>query len=195
MSKRVRDTKAGESISAYVVTNRRGELLATVQAHFSGAGVCTVNVYDNEAGFQSSRAGGYGYDKFTAALGGMRIAGHTLTNHCEGSRKPPKGAPLFPVGYKPAKGWSLANYAIRVRDNADAPWRQLTIDESRATKWLDHPQETRESLSDEYGERTNVAKLRAMRERGDMVTGYSSCYKKAGLDYLRARGLRVHKAI
>jgi hypothetical protein len=33
-------------------------------------------------GLQKGRAGGYGYDKRTAALSGLLIDGHTLANHC-----------------------------------------------------------------------------------------------------------------
>ena len=33
-------------------------------------------------GLQQSSAGGYGYDKFAAALAGLIIDGHTMANHC-----------------------------------------------------------------------------------------------------------------
>ena len=33
-------------------------------------------------GLQQSSAGGYGYDKFAAALAGLIIDGHTIANHC-----------------------------------------------------------------------------------------------------------------
>lgn len=71
--------------------------------------------------FQASRAGGYGYDKRTAALSGMIIDGIPLTDHC--SRY---GAPIgpdhgrFPTGYEPPKGFRLSNY-IRVDRDPERP--------------------------------------------------------------------------
>ena len=127
--KQVRETTAGQSISAYVVLNRKGEHVATVQSHYSNGGTVTVDVWshgdaaaaanwktarkigritDKQAvelasmapdyyttpesreswaahhrfGLQQGRAGGYGYDKFTAALADLIIDGHSLANHC-----------------------------------------------------------------------------------------------------------------
>lgn len=129
MSKQVRETTAGRSISAYVVLNRKGEHVATVQSHYSDGGTVTVDVWshgdatnarnwktarangrvsDKDAAalitsapdyyttpesredwaafkrfnLQHGRAGGYGYDKFAAAIAGLIIDGHTLANHC-----------------------------------------------------------------------------------------------------------------
>lgn len=76
--KQVRETAAGKSISAYVVLNASGAYVATVQAHYSDGGTCTVNVWDRNKPLQEARAGGGGYDKFTAALSGMYIDGHRL---------------------------------------------------------------------------------------------------------------------
>lgn len=129
MATQVRETAAGKSISADIVLNKKGEHVATVQAHFSNGGTVTVDVWnhgddacwrslvtarkagaitdkalqkaiaaapdyyvDHEArekwaaytlfGLQQGRAGGYGYDKFAAALAGLIIDGHTMANHC-----------------------------------------------------------------------------------------------------------------
>lgn len=131
MATQVRETKAGSSISAYVVLNKKGEHVATVNAHFSNGGTVTVDVWNlgtypverclaaasksgavtpaqldkAEAasrakrdwarpeehssfaaydlfGLQQGRAGGYGYDKFAAAIRGLWIDGVQLTDHC-----------------------------------------------------------------------------------------------------------------
>jgi hypothetical protein len=196
MAKYVRETKAGRSIAAWIVTNGRGELVANIQAHFSDSGGVTVNAWDMATdGVQIGRATGYGYDKLTAALAGMKIGGHTLSNHCEVQKKKPRGAPLFPRDYKTPRGYSLANFSLRVRDDSESPWRRLTMDEQRATRFMDWPPEKRAELSNEFGERENANKLAAMAARGDILTGYDSCFKRSGLDYLRARGLRVFQAI
>jgi len=82
MSKYVTDTAAGKSISAYIVL-KNGKEIATVRAYFSNGGACLVNVYSmNGSEFQHKRTGGYGYDKFTAALSGLVIDGVTLNDHC-----------------------------------------------------------------------------------------------------------------
>lgn len=46
MAVQVRETKAGKSISAYVVLNKKGEQVATVNAHFSDGGRVTVDVWN-----------------------------------------------------------------------------------------------------------------------------------------------------
>lgn len=81
--KQVRETTAGKSISAYVILNKKGEHVATVQSHYSNGGTCTVDVWsENGDPLQQGRAGGYGYDKFAAALAGLKIDGHTMADHC-----------------------------------------------------------------------------------------------------------------
>lgn len=128
MAKQVRETKEGAAISAYVVLNKKGEQVATINAHYSNGGTVSVDVwnigeavdrsfatacktnkvtakqiakmaeqapdyYKEESeriawaardlfGLQQSKAGGYGYDKFAAALAGLIIDGHTMANHC-----------------------------------------------------------------------------------------------------------------
>jgi len=167
-SKYVRETKAGKSISAWVIHNSRGDYVATVQAHYADSGRVLVNVWQSESAylrsfaavsdgidmkaektsraahdeyqFQYASAGGYGYDKTVAALSGLIIDGHPLTDHC-GSRLPyPDGLDHFPASFVAPDGWSLAN------------WRK---------------------------------------EGG----GWSDCYRLPGLDYLRAVGYRLTQAI
>ncbi len=107
MAKQVRETHAGSSISAWVILNKKGEHVATVNAHYSNSGTVTVDVWNRgdavercnaavEKHFkatgktsrfyhhdlQQGRAGGYGYDKFTAALAGLWIDGQQMANHC-----------------------------------------------------------------------------------------------------------------
>jgi hypothetical protein len=129
MAKQVRETTAGGAISAFVVLNKKGEHVATVNAHYSNGGRVSVDVWnhgdkaaarclatakktgalteakfdatkakapdyyttdDSRAdwaaydlfGLQQSSAGGYGYDKFAAALSRLIIDGHTMADHC-----------------------------------------------------------------------------------------------------------------
>lgn len=60
--------------------------------------------------FQYGRAGGYGYDKFAAALSGLYIDGHAMTDHCGARLNLPKGAEVFPRDFKTPKGYRLANW-------------------------------------------------------------------------------------
>lgn len=131
MATQVRDTKAGQAISAWVVLNKKNEQVATINAHYSDAGRVTVDVWNYgdkpvkrcaeaatkagwlklehiqkaaEAskktrdwgahvdhasyalhdlfGMQQGSAGGYGYDKFAAALSRIWIDGHQMADHC-----------------------------------------------------------------------------------------------------------------
>lgn len=47
MATLVRDTKAGKSVSAWVVLNKKGELVATVNSHYSDGGRVTVDVWNH----------------------------------------------------------------------------------------------------------------------------------------------------
>lgn len=129
MAKQVRETTAGASISAWVILNKKGQHVATVNAHYSNGGRVSVDVWNmgteavrrsfdtarangrisdadlakrisktpdyykteesrldwaayDAMGMQQSAAGGYGYDKFAAALSGLVIDGHTMADHC-----------------------------------------------------------------------------------------------------------------
>ena len=157
-TKYVSDTNAGKSVSAYVILKRHHHV-ATIRAHFSDGGVCLVNVFNHgrsksaeKLPFQSGKASGYGYDKFTAALSGLEIDGHKLSNHCEFSKPlPPSG--VWPRDAVAPRGWHFANW--------------------KTSEWKDD-------------KRVDVPAERQ---------GYASCYRHAGLDYLKALGYSVIQAI
>lgn len=65
---------------------------------------------DGDGYVQHGSAGGCGYDKLTAALSGMVIDGHKLTDHCGENKKPPKGAKVWPRNAKAPRGYAFANY-------------------------------------------------------------------------------------
>lgn len=122
-TKYVNDTKAGKSISAYVVLNPEGKEVAVVHVHYSDSGVCLVNVFDygpNGKGFQQRTRRGYGYDKFTAALAGMTIDGHVMSDHGHTGLPFPEGFDYFPEGFAAPAGYELANYRY---DHVDRGWR------------------------------------------------------------------------
>lgn len=150
MSKYVHDKAAAKQISAYTILNRKGDYVATVRIHY-GQSTALANIYQTDSaarkcfakahglesvaineigrtahklfGFQSGKASGYGYDKATAALSGMMIDGHMITNHCsrDGSPKYPKGRKSYPRDFVPPKGYSLANFRTRDFDGNDLP--------------------------------------------------------------------------
>lgn len=136
MSKYVNETAAGRAVSAKIIM-KNGKVVATVQVHQGASGNVLVNIfqqgdavarslkaaqkdkakvqtdaYGQAMHFQSASAGGYGYDKETAALVGLYIDGHRMTDHCSrvGAPKPPKGRKLYPRDFKTPRGYSLANY-------------------------------------------------------------------------------------
>lgn len=82
MNKQVRETKAAQAIRATVILNPKGKHVATVHAHYSDAGIVTVDIWHTEHGLTyQGRATGYGYDKYAAALHGAVIDGHKLYDH------------------------------------------------------------------------------------------------------------------
>lgn len=83
--KYVRETKAGKSISAWVVL-KNGEEIAIIQAHYADGGTVTVNIFsdsekDRELGVQHGYARGYGYDKLGSAMHGLQIDGVRIQSH------------------------------------------------------------------------------------------------------------------
>lgn len=62
------------------------------------------------SGLQQGRASGYGYDKFTAALSGLIIDGHAMSDHCEERKSPPKGRTTWPRDAKAPRGYSFNNF-------------------------------------------------------------------------------------
>lgn len=200
-NKYVTDTKAGKSLSAYIVLNKKGEHIATVRAHYSDSGVCLVNVHDDKAGFQHATAGGYGYDKFTAALSGMTIDGHKMSNHCstEKAPKPPKGRVTFPHGFKVPKGYSLANWISVSKATKQKIYGFDWQDKARAELGFpDREQRGQVKLTDAQWQ-TVAEKAHEMeqawRASDDCESGWMSCHRLSGLDYLKARGYRVIQAI
>lgn len=83
--KQVRETAPGKSISAWVIMRNDGKHVATVQAAFLDSGGVWVDVYGPHSIEHQGRAGGYGYDKLTAALSGAIIDGITIYDHSVGN--------------------------------------------------------------------------------------------------------------
>jgi hypothetical protein len=196
-TKYVHDTKAGKSISAYVVLNKKGEHVATIKAHFSDGGTCLVNVHDFNGEFQHATAGGYGYDKFTAALSGMTIDGHKMTNHAssEDAPKPPKGHKLYPRDYQPKKGYSLANYTSISKATGRTVYSNDWYEKAyEALGIADTDADTKNARWEEVKE-TAFKLQREWEMSDDCETGYSSCFRESGLNYLRAIGYKVIQAI
>lgn len=197
MAKYVSETKAGKSISAYVILDKKGNHVATVKAHFSDGGACLVNVHDDKAGFQSASASGYGYDKLTSALSGLTIDGHEMSNHCsrDGAPKPPKGRKTFPHDAKPRKGYSFANYTAISRETGNTIYRDEWIKRAYAELGIaDASDDVKNERWDEVAAKAHDLET-AWRKSDDCEAGYSDCYRESGLDYLKAIGYRVIQAI
>lgn len=180
------DTKAARSLSVYVIMKGKKHV-ATVRAYHPGSS-CRVevsNLGDVPEGEhrQTGTAGGYGYDKFTAALSGLKVAGHVMTNHCErmGAPRKPRGLPCYPDDAKPRKGYSFANRVEFFRD------------EKTANKW----QQVDTALLHRSGTEGEQYRMRLSRAEalGDYVSGWNDCYRRDGLNYLREIGFTVINAL
>lgn len=89
----------------HIVLSKKGELVAKVHARYGSGGAVQVDIHQygepakktaatlglplgeygeapDAATLQQRKAGGYGYDKYAAALSGMVIDGIRLSNHC-----------------------------------------------------------------------------------------------------------------
>lgn len=83
----IEDNTAFSRVSAQLVTHPKKTGYARILSAYpkDGAGRLTVYIVDGFGDtFQTQKgtAGGYGYDKKTAALSSMTIDGHSLTDHC-----------------------------------------------------------------------------------------------------------------
>jgi hypothetical protein len=196
MSKFVSETAAGKSVSAYVILNPKGKHVATVKAHFSNGGVCLVNVHDFGGEFQHAKASGYGYDKFTAALAGMTIDGHAMTDHCSCKKapKPPKGRLTFPRDYKAPKGYSLANFSYISKATGGRfyrdHWQNLACDALGIARDKNLTDSEWVAIADKARDLEN-----AWKASDDCESGFSDCYRESGLNYLKALGYTVIQAI
>lgn len=110
MAKQVRETKAGKSISAWVIIKGREGVVAEVHAHYGDSGNVMVDVWDNHQIAYQGHAGGYGYDKFTAAISGAEIQGIKITDHCGEQKNKPRGKKYFRANSVPPKGYRFANW-------------------------------------------------------------------------------------
>lgn len=207
MTKRVNETTAGKSVSAWVILDRKGVQIGRVQAYFANSGGVTVDVllwgddvtkrtaeamgyafgdddkittYNGKptrhageyaykvAGVQSGRAGGYGYDKFTAALSGLFICEHQMSNHCGARMKRPKG-----------RLWQ------------DSDKARLAKKGYRLSNW---------SQGMEPGELDRYGRPRELNRYGregvpDTASGYVDAYRMEGFAYVETQGFRFLKAI
>lgn len=107
--RQVRKMANAKAISAYLIFNPAGKMVAKVQAHDSDSGVVRVDVWAAGQELQQGKAPGYGYDKFTAALSGLSIDGHVLGDNSKTDVPFPPGLDHYPADYKPASGFTLAN--------------------------------------------------------------------------------------
>ncbi len=212
MSVYVRDTAAAKSVRAILIL-KGARKVATVQVHYGNSGSCLVNIwqetesaarsaaarekagkpfkavcYESPGAFQYARAGGYGYDKLTAALAGMNVDGHELTDHCGARLKMPKGLPLFPRDFKAHKGYSLANYCTISRATGGRIYRD---------EWMRRAADDLQIPESDHGEKwesiaARAAELESEWKAGpDCISGYSDCYRDSGLAYLKAIGYTV----
>lgn len=181
MSKYVRESAAAKSIKAIVIM-KGARHIATLQAHY-GSSRCLVNVWHNDGQpMQSGTASGGGYDKFTAALSGLTIDGHIMTDHCDARKKAPKLLGYFPADYKTPKGYRLANYGEY--DAKGKRWHSYDFnDAARAKLGDDAPWEAVDALS------------KQLKAETPLTSGYSDCYRESGLSYLEALGYSVINAI
>lgn len=170
MAQYVNDTKAGKSISAYIILDKKGKLVGKILASFTDTslgGRCLVNVFDwtpeaeadyetNKRTFQQATRNGCGYDKFTSALDGLTFGPYVLSDHC--SSDPATKAKIDKL---------MADY-------------NLAMDREQDTvNWNDR------------AKKIGVSFANWSRE----CNRWTSLYKESGIKYLEAMGYQVVQAI
>lgn len=218
MSNLVWDSAAVKSVKAAVILKGSRYVGKVITVY--GKGTCLVNVfqateaaersakaaekagtplqsdkYNSPGHFQKARCGGGGYDFQAAALSGMYIDGHKLTDHCGESLPPPKGRKTWPRDAKAPRGYSLANWSYVSKSTGRSmhsyTWRD------RAQDQLGVPANPRGMTDSEWAAVADLAdKMRSEWEASDdCEMGYTSCHKHAGLRYLSEIGYTVIEAI
>lgn len=206
MSNYVTDSAPGKSLSAYVIM-KGARNVATVTAAWGRGASCLVNVRqddkaaarsvaaatkyhggkapDSDLYFQHARASGYGYDKFTSALSCLWIDGYRMGDHCgtQGAPKRPKGLKYYPEGFKVPRGFTMANYG-----------RYMVATGERVDSY-----QWRDKAMAELGADADMVDIRRrameLERAADTVGGYSSCYRREGLNFLSEVGYTVIQAI
>jgi len=74
-ARKITESPAFNRVGAYVIINPTGDICGTIKVLYpaDGAGVLKVVLHEHGYCPQIGRAGGYGYDKLSAALKGMEF--------------------------------------------------------------------------------------------------------------------------
>lgn len=176
---RIDETSAGRCISAYIVLNKKGERVATIRAHY-GNSLVRVEVWTPEHDVQTGRAGGGGYDKFTACLRGMKIDGIELNDHCGQNEQTKKLLAKYKkevfAGLMTDDRQNYWNAKVAKIGASFANYRTLYL------------------MNGQYVESYNLP-AGVLKEVLQTIGMYNNIYLQSGLDKLRALGYRVHQAI
>ena len=81
--RKITESPVFNRVGAYVIINPAGDICGTIKVLFpkDGAGTLKVVLHEHGNAPQIGKAGGYGYDKLSAALQGLTFAGITLADH------------------------------------------------------------------------------------------------------------------
>ena len=80
---KITESPAFNRVGAKVIINSSGDICGTIKILYpkDGAGKLKVVLHEHGLNAQIGRAGGYGYDKLSAALQGLVFCGITLADH------------------------------------------------------------------------------------------------------------------
>lgn len=193
------------SDSSAAIVMRKGEVIAKVHTRYGSGGGVQVDVVQygepakrtaavmgleldqyggapDRATLQQSKAGGYGYDKKTAALSGMIIDGHRLTNHCGTDEKVQRLFKRYTRAIDSGKGPQASEY-----------WEKLARKiGARFANWQGTDAEAiAHHMRRHGGTEAEAREIVGNRNAPPRIGRYTSLYRLEGLRYMEAIGYDV----
>lgn len=187
MSKQVRETSAAQSIRAIVVLNKKGEHVATVQAHFSNGGTVTVDVWNE------GKALGRCFDT-ADKLGKVSQASRDDRANSEWSLFGLQQGRAGGGGYDKFAA-ALAGLLIDGHTMANHCGQVPEAEKARAKLLADYRKAFAAGQATQKAYDVKAAKLGCRFANWNAATGWQSLHFIAGLDRLESLGYRVISAI
>ena len=190
MSNQVRETAAGKSLSAYVVLNRKGRHVATVHAHYSNGGTCTVDVWNHgdDATERTAKAMGYKLDNVGTIIEGKSTGQHAYK--VAGLQQGRAGGGGYDKFAAALSGMLIDGH--KLNDHCGV---RLAPPKGRLWQDSDRPKLAKKGFGLSNWSSANSTNGYGRQGVPADAAGWTDAYRAEGLKYLEAIGYRVINAI